>query len=146
MNDIYKEDTIVALATPPGVGAISVIRLSGPLSFKAIDSIFSGSIKIEQAKTHSLHYGKIIADDEIIDDVLISVFRAPNSYTGEHSVEISAHGSPLLVQKIISLLLKYRDVRGAEPGEFTKRAFLNIRIDLTQAEAVADLINSRTMI
>ena len=146
MNDIIKEDTIVALATPPGVGAISVIRLSGPISFKAIDSIFSGSIKIEQAKTHTLHYGKIIGDDEIIDDVLVSVFRAPNSYTGEHSVEISAHGSPLLVQKIISLLLKNEDVRGAEPGEFTKRAFLNSRIDLTQAEAVADLINSRTMI
>lgn len=146
MNDINKEDTIVAHATPPGVGAISIIRLSGPLSFKAIDSIFSGSIKIEQAKTHTLHYGKIIGDDEIIDDVLVSVFRAPNSYTGEHSVEISAHGSPLLVHKIISLLLKYEDVRGAEPGEFTKRAFLNSRIDLTQAEAVADLINSRTMI
>ena len=146
MNDINKEDTIVALATPPGVGAISVIRLSGPLSFKAIDSIFSGSIKIEQAKTHTLHYGKIIADDEIIDDVLVSVFRAPNSYTGEHSIEISAHGSPLLVQNIISLLLKHEDVRGAEPGEFTKRAFLNNRIDLTQAEAVVDLINSRTMI
>jgi tRNA modification GTPase len=146
MNDINKEDTIVAVATPPGIGAISIIRLSGPLSFKAIDSIFSGSIKIEQAKTHTLHYGKITGDDEIIDDVLVSVFRAPNSYTGEHSVEISAHGSPLLVHKIISLLLKYEDVRGAEPGEFTKRAFLNSRIDLTQAEAVADLINSRTMI
>ena len=146
MNDINKEDTIVALATPPGVGAISIIRISGPLSFKAIDSIFSGSIKIEQAKTHTLHYGKIIGDDEIVDDVLVSVFQAPNSYTGEHSVEISAHGSPLLVQKIISLLLKYEDVRGAEPGEFTKRAFLNSRLDLTQAEAVADLINSRTMI
>ncbi len=146
MNHIIKEDTIIALATPPGVGAISVIRLSGPLSFAAVDDIFSGGIKIEQAKSHTIHYGKVIADNEIIDDVLVSVFKSPNSYTGEDSVEISTHGSPLIVQKIISLLLKSKDVRDAESGEFTKRAFLNNRIDLTQAEAVADVINSRTMI
>lgn len=144
--DNNKEDTIVALATPPGVGAISVIRLSGPLSFTAIDDIFAGGIKIEQAKSHTIHYGKVVADNEIIDDVLVFVFKAPNSYTGEDSVEISTHGSPLIVQKIISLLLTGKNVRAAEPGEFTKRAFLNNRIDLTQAEAVADLINSRAMI
>ena len=146
MNSVIKEDTIVALATPPGVGAISVIRLSGPLSFKVVDDIFSGVIKIDQANTHTLHYGKVVDDNEIIDDVLVSVFKAPNSYTGEDCVEISSHGSPLIVQKIISLLLKSKNVNTAEPGEFTKRAFLNNRIDLTQAEAVADLINSRTMI
>jgi len=143
---INKEDTIVALATPPGIGAISVIRLSGPLSFTAVGNIFSGGIKIENAKSHTIHYGKVVADGETIDDVLVSVFKSPNSYTGEDSIEINTHGSPLIVQKIISLLLKSKDVRAAEPGEFTKRAFLNDRIDLTQAEAVADLISSRTQI
>jgi len=146
MNNIIIEDTIVALATPPGVGAISVIRLSGPLSFEVVDEIFSGDVQKNKKKTHTLHYGKIQDGNEIIDDVLISVFREPNSYTGENSVEISTHGSPLVVQKIISLFLSNKNVRAAEPGEFTKRAFLNNKIDLTQAEAVADLINSRTMI
>jgi tRNA modification GTPase len=139
------DDTIVALATPPGIGAISVIRLSGPKSFDAIEAVFSGKTKIKEAKSHTIHYGNIIEDDEIIDDVLVSVFRSPNSYTGEDSVEISSHGSPIIVQKVISLLVSYSDVRPAEPGEFTKRAFLNNRIDLTQAEAVADLISSRTI-
>jgi tRNA modification GTPase len=146
MNSELKEDTIVALATPPGVGAISIIRVSGPGSLNTIDSIFSGKVKIRDTNTHTLHYGRIYENDEIIDDVLISVFKAPNSYTGEDSVEISSHGSPLIVQKIISLLLKGSGIRAAEPGEFTKRAFLNYKIDLTQAEAVADLISSRTMV
>ncbi len=141
-----KEDTIIALATPPGVGAISVIRLSGPNSISAIDNVFSGKIRIKDAKSHTIHYGNIVENDEIIDDVLVSVFRAPNSYTAEDSVEISTHGSPLIAQKIISLIINNGEVRLAEPGEFTKRAFLNNRIDLTQAEAVADLINSRTSV
>jgi tRNA modification GTPase len=144
MSIEIKEDTIAALATPPGVGAISVIRLSGPRSFDAIDLIFSGGIKIKSAKSHTIHYGNIIEKDEIVDDVLVSVFKAPYSYTGEDSVEISSHGSPFIVQKIISLLIKNYHVRAAEPGEFTKRAFLNNRIDLAQAEAVVDLINSRS--
>ena len=141
-----KEDTIIALATPPGVGAISVIRLSGPNSISAIDNVFSGKIRIKDAKSHTIHYGNIVENDEIIDDVLVSVFRAPNSYTAEDSVEISTHGSPLIAQKIISLIINNGEVRLAEPGEFTKRAFLNNRIDLAQAEAVADLINSRTSV
>jgi tRNA modification GTPase len=140
-----KEDTIVALATPAGVGAISVIRISGPQSFSAIDNIFYGKSKIENAETHTLHYGDIKnQDDEHIDDVLVSVFRAPNSYTGEDAVEVSTHGNPLITQKIIELLLNNSDLRLAEPGEFTKRAFLNNRVDLAKAEAVADVINSRT--
>ncbi len=140
-----KEDTIVALATPAGVGAISVIRISGPQSFFAIDNFFNGKIKIQSAATHTLHYGYIVTPDgELIDDVLISVFRAPNSYTGEDSVEISTHGNPLITQKVIELLITYPDVRLAEAGEFTKRAFLNNKLDLTKAEAVADIINSRT--
>jgi tRNA modification GTPase len=134
------------LATPPGVGAISVIRLSGAHSIAAIDNVFSGKIKIRDAKSHTIHYGNIVENDEIIDDVLVSVFRAPNSYTGEDSIEISLHGSPLIAQKITSLIIKNEEVRLAEPGEFTKKAFLNSRIDLTQAEAVADIISSRTSV
>ena len=140
-----KEDTIVALATPAGVGAISVIRISGPQSFSAVDNMFYGKSKIEKASSHTLYYGDIKnQDDEHIDDVLISVFRAPNSYTGEDSVEISTHGNPLITQKVIELLITNSELRLAEPGEFTKRAFLNNRIDLAKAEAVADVINSRT--
>lgn len=139
-----NEDTIVALATPPGIGAISIIRISGPKSIDSVDKIFKGKKQISSALTHTVHYGNIINDkDELIDDVLVSVFRLPNSYTGEDSIEISTHGSPLIVQKIISLLVD-NEVRLAEPGEFTKRAFLNGKIDLAQAEAVADIINSNT--
>lgn len=140
-----KEDTIVALATPAGVGAISIIRVSGSKAFAVADRFFFGKIKIENAATHTLHYGYLKnQDEEKIDDVLISVFRAPNSYTGEDSIEINTHGNPLIVQKIIELLVSVDEVRLAEPGEFTKRAFLNNRLDLTEAEAVADVINSRT--
>jgi tRNA modification GTPase len=140
-----KEDTIVALATPAGVGAISVIRISGTHSLIAVDRIFNGKIKIVNAATHTLHYGDIInKESQHLDDVLVSVFRAPNSYSGEDSVEISTHGNPLITQKVIELLIADPDVRLAEPGEFTKRAFLNNRLDLTKAEAVADVINSRT--
>ena len=145
MKNILTEDTIVALATPPGIGAISIIRLSGPESFKAVDKIFKGKATISQESSHTIHYGKVVEDDEVIDDVLVSIFRAPNSYTGEDSVEISTHGSPLIVQRILSALLKIAAVRSAEPGEFTQRAFLNNKIDLDQAEAVVDVISSRTL-
>lgn len=140
-----KEDTIIALATPAGVGAISVIRLSGPQAVSVTDKFFRGKTLIEQATSHTIHYGDIFStDDEHIDDVLISVFKAPNSYTGEDSIEINSHGNPLIIQKIIELFIGESEVRLAEPGEFTKRAFLNNRIDLTKAEAVADIISSRT--
>ena len=139
-----NEDTITALATPAGVGAISVIRISGPLSFRAVDNIFKGGAKLSDAPSHTIHYGKIHNNNgDLIDDVLVSVFRGPNSYTGEDSIEISTHGSQLIVEKIISILLD-NDLRLAEPGEFTKRAFLNGRMDLAQAEAVSDIISSRT--
>lgn len=145
MNN-YFDDTIVALATPGGVGAISIIRLSGPNSFKAIDSIFKGKKKISECDSHTIHYGKIFdKENNLIDDVLIFVYHKPNSYTGEDSVEISIHGNPLIAQKIIELLISYNlDLRLAESGEFTKRAFLNGKMDLAQAEAVAEVINSRT--
>lgn len=140
----HDEDTITALATAPGAGAISVIRISGSKSFYAVDQIFSGRQKISSAQSHTIHYGKIAdRNNVIIDDVLVSVFRNPNSYTGEDSVEISTHGSSYIVEKIIAALLE-RGVRLAEPGEFSKRAFLNGKLDLAQAEAVADVINSRT--
>ena len=139
-----NDDTIVALATPAGVGAISVIRISGSQSIVAVDRIFNGKKKLTEVDSHTIHYGTIFFNEEVIDDVLVSVFRKPNSYTGEDSVEISTHGSPLITQKILELLIKSDDVILAEPGEFTKRAFLNNRIDLSQAEAVLDVINSRT--
>lgn len=140
-----KEDTIIALATPPGVGAIAVIRLSGPLSFSVTDRFFKGKNSISDSESHKVHYGNIYdSSGNHIDDVLVSVFRAPNSYTGEDSVEISIHGNPLIAQKIIQEFINTHEVRIAEPGEFTKRAFLNNKIDLSQAEAVADVIHARS--
>lgn len=136
-------DTICALATPPGVGAIAMIRLSGPESFSIIDQIFtarSGS-PASEAAGHTLHLGDLNGDEGIIDEVLVSVFRAPHSYTGDDSIEISCHGSPYIQQKIIELLIN-RGARMATAGEFTMRAFVNGKFDLAQAEAVADLIAS----
>ena len=144
MNTALEEDTIVALATPAGTGAISVIRISGSNSIDVVDNIFRGKKSLKGVPTHTVHYGNVIDEKgELIDDVLVSVFRSPNSYTGEDSVEISTHGNPFISQKIIELLLS-KNLRIAEPGEFTKRAFLNNRLDLAQAEAVADVINART--
>lgn len=139
-----NEDTITAIATPIGVGAIAVIRVSGPESLLAADKVFRGKKPLSDSPSHTIHYGKILdPKGGEIDDVLVSVFLSPNSYTGENSVEISSHGSPLVASRIIEALLNH-GVRLAEPGEFTRRAFLNGRIDLAQAEAVADVINSRT--
>lgn len=138
------EDTIAAIATPPGSGAISVIRVSGPKAIISTDKIFSGSKKLSRCKTHTINYGRLVdKENNIIDDVLVSVFRAPNSYTGENSTEISFHGSPFIAKRILELLFM-NDVRPADPGEFTKRAFLNGKVDLAQAEAVAEIIESRT--
>jgi tRNA modification GTPase len=134
-------DTIVALATPPGVGAIGVIRLSGVDAIKIADSVFYGK-KLEKQATHTIHFGTIRDDDDrILDEVLASLFVAPKSYTRENVVEISTHGSPYIQQQIIQLLLS-KGARMAQPGEFTLRAFLNGQLDLSQAEAVADLIAS----
>jgi len=137
------QDTIIAQATAAGISAISVVRMSGKDSFKIADKLFKGKTPISDAATHSIHYGKIQLETETIDDVLISVFRMPKSFTGENSVEISTHGNPLIVQKIIESAVA-GGARIADPGEFTKRAFLNGRLDLSQAEAVADIISSRT--
>lgn len=133
-------DTIVALATTPGVSAIAIIRLSGADAIAITQRVFQGKDLAAQP-SHTIHFGKIVQSGKVIDEVLVSIFKAPASFTKENSVEISCHGSPLIVTKIIRALLE-AGARLATPGEFTKRAFLNNRFDLTQAEAVADLIQA----
>ncbi|MHC5310942.1 tRNA uridine-5-carboxymethylaminomethyl(34) synthesis GTPase MnmE [Myroides sp. LJL116] len=137
------QDTIVALATPSGAGAISIIRLSGKDAISLANGIFK-SIKnkdLTKQKTHTLHLGHIVDGDKVLDQVLVSIFKGPNSYTGENTVEISCHGSTFIQQQIIQLALR-RGAKMAQAGEFTMRAFLNGKLDLSQAEAVADLIAS----
>ena len=136
----HDTDTIVAPATAVG-GALCVIRLSGSDAISLCDSIFKGRKPLAEARTATLHYGNIVDGEEIVDDVVVSLFRAPHSYTGEDTVEISAHGSRYVINKIISLLTA-RGARLAEAGEFTRRAFLAGKLDLSQAEAVADIIAS----
>ena len=131
-------ETICALATAPG-GALGIIRISGPQSLEILSSIFTKDLSTAQPNT--IHYGHIRNGDEVLDEVLVSVFRAPHSYTGEDSAEISCHGSRYILSKVIELLIQ-NGCRMAQPGEFTQRAFLNGKMDLSQAEAVADLIAS----
>lgn len=131
-------ETICALATAPG-GALGIIRISGPQSLEILSRIFTKDLSTAQPNT--IHYGHIRNGDEVIDDVLVSVFRAPHSYTGEDSAEISCHGSRYILSKVIELLIQ-NGCRMAQPGEFTQRAFLNGKMDLSQAEAIADLIAS----
>ena len=131
-------DTIVAPATPMG-GALCIIRISGEDAITVCDKIFRGRKSLLDARASSVLYGNIVEGDEVIDDVLVSLFRAPHSYTGENAVEISAHGSRYTVERIIKLITKH-GARFAEAGEFTRRAFLSGRMDLSQAEAVADII------
>lgn len=136
-------DTIVALASPPGMGAIAVIRLAGPKAIAIASALFrsvSGK-ELKKQPTHTIHLGHIMDQQRELDQVLASVFHNPNSYTGEDIVELSCHGSPYIQQEIIQLCLQ-QGCRMAEPGEFTLRAFLNGKMDLSQAEAVADLIAS----
>jgi len=136
-------DNIVALATPSGTGAIAVIRVSGPDAISLVDKLFKSikGKKLEQQKSHTIHLGNIVDGGKILDEALVSIFKGPHSYTGENVVEISCHGSPFIQQQIIQLLLR-NGCRSASAGEFTLRAFLNGKMDLSQAEAVADLIAS----
>ena len=136
------DDTIVALATPPGIGAIGVIRLSGKEAFSIANKIFP-SKDLEQQPSHTLHVGFIQSGGQTLDEAVISLFKSPKSYTGEDVVEISCHGSPFVQQQVIEACLS-EGARIAKPGEFTQRAFLNGKLDLAQAEAVADLIASGT--
>ncbi len=134
-------DTICAIATSSGTGAISIIKVSGVEAIKIVDSIFSGDLK--KAKTKSINYGFIIHKKEKIDEVLVSVMHAPKTFTTEDIVEINCHGGIAITNKILELLI-IKGCRLAEPGEFTKRAYLNGRIDLIEAEAISDLIAAET--
>ena len=139
---MLRNDTICALATPSGVGAIAVIRLSGEDALTVVDAVFKSpneKKKLANQKGYTVHFGQILKNGEVLDEVLATVFTAPHSFTGENSVEISCHGSPLIQNKILQLLIE-NGARMADPGEFTMRAFMNGKMDLSQAEAVADLI------
>ncbi|SNS70705.1 tRNA modification GTPase trmE [Ekhidna lutea] len=137
----HINDTITALATPPGQGALGIIRVSGSQTIPIVNDLFKGK-DLTKVVTHTIHLGTIRNDEnEIIDEVLVSIFKGPNSYTKEDVIEISSHGSQYILQKILSLLVS-KGARLAKPGEFTQKAFLNGRFDLAQAEAVADLIAS----
>ena len=134
-------DSICAISSPPGKGGVALIRISGLNSILIVDKIFSKSIN--ESKGYQIFYGKIISQGEHIDDVLVTVFKNPQSFTGEDTVEINCHGSIFIQQKILTLLCE-NGARIAEPGEFSKRAFLNRKLDLSQTEAIADLINSKS--
>ena len=135
-------DTIVAIATPPGEGAIGIIRLSGTDAITIAAGICAGK-DLNAQPTHTIHFRKIKDGDTIIDEAVISLYKAPKSYTGEHVVEISCHVSNYVLQQVLQLCITH-GARIAKPGEFTLRAFLNGKLDLTQAEAVADLIASHS--
>lgn len=145
---MYLKDTIGAISTANGIGAIAIIRISGSNSIKICDSIFKSKNqkkKIVNQKSHTIHFGTIYFNNEIIDEVLISIFKEPHSFTGENVVEISCHASPYIQQKILELLYQ-KGVRHAEPGEFSFRSFMNGKLDLIQAEAISDLIASQSKI
>ena len=136
------DDTIIALATPHGIGAIGVIRLSGSNAITIVNDLFPSKDLLKQA-SHTIHVGSIKENDKVLDEVVVSLFKNPRSYTGEDVVEISCHGSPYIQEQVINACVK-KGARLANPGEFTQRAFLKGKLDLTQAEAVADLIASNT--
>ncbi|MBC9934881.1 tRNA uridine-5-carboxymethylaminomethyl(34) synthesis GTPase MnmE [Chitinophaga qingshengii] len=136
------DDTIVAVATAPGIGAIAVIRLSGSQAFPICNILFPGKNLLQQA-SHTLHFGSLVHQGKVIDEVVVSLYKGPRSYTGEDVIEISCHGSPYIQQQIIEATVA-EGARLAKPGEFTQRAFLNGKLDLTQAESVADLIASNS--
>ncbi|MFR4807876.1 MAG: tRNA uridine-5-carboxymethylaminomethyl(34) synthesis GTPase MnmE, partial [Peptostreptococcus anaerobius] len=142
---MFIDDTIAAIATAPGEGGIGIIRISGADSIAIASSIFKPFYKenLLDYPNRSLVYGNIVDSDRVIDEVLIARMEGPNSYTAEDVVEINCHGGFISVKKILELVLK-KGARLADPGEFTKRAFLNGRIDLSQAEAVIDIINAKT--
>ncbi len=136
------EDTIVAVGTALGVGAISIIRVSGKDSIPIVNRIFKG-YDLEKASSHTIHYGHIIDEDNVVDEVMVSIMKSPKSFTTEDTVEINCHGGIQTTNMILTLLIK-KGCRLAQPGEYTKRAFLNGRIDLLEAESVMDIINAKT--
>jgi tRNA modification GTPase len=139
-----RNDTIAAIATPLGEAGISLLRVSGEKAIEMVDAVFRGKSSLSEAISHTIHHGRIVhPQDGVVDEVLVSVFRKPHSYTGEDAVEISCHGSYYVSRKILETVIG-AGARMADPGEFTQRAFLNGKMDLIQAEAVADLIHSKT--
>lgn len=138
----FATDTIAAISTPPGVGGISVLRVSGTEAIDVVQSFFHGKRKLQGVKSHTVSFGRIQEDGQLIDEVVVTIFRAPRSYTGENVVEIGCHGNTFIANKILELLLT--KCRLADPGEFTQRAFLNDKMGLTQAEAVGDLLTAKT--
>ncbi len=140
---MIDQSTICAISTAPGNGAIAIVRLSGTDALTICDKVFiaASSKKISEQKANTVHFGTIKDSDDIIDEVLVTIFKAPHSYTGENSIEIACHGAPFIQYRILQVLLK-NGARSANPGEYTQRAFLNGKMDLSQAEAVADLIAS----
>lgn len=143
---MIEHDTIAAIATAVGEGGIAIIRVSGPKAIACVDHIFSSKKALADSDSHTIHYGHIVnpATGEKEEEVLISLMRGPRSFTAEDVVEINTHGGVIAVSRVMDVLLAQEDIRIAEPGEFTKRAFLNGRIDLMQAEAVIDLIRSKS--
>ena len=145
---MYTEDTIAAIATPPGIGGVGIIRVSGTRCFEIVNSVFKakGTVPLEKRPNRTIQYGHIIdpqKQDEILDEVLVLIMRGPQSFTAEDVIEVQCHGGIIVVREILKVLLR-QGARLAEPGEFTKRAFLNGRIDLTQAEAVIDIIEAKS--
>ena len=140
---MHNSDTICAIATSMNSSGIGIIRVSGEESISIVDSIFRGKNKLADCDSHTIQYGHIVSNGEIIDEVLIMLMKAPRSYTTEDTIEIDCHGGVLILKKVLSLLIE-AGARIAEPGEFTKRAFLNGRIDLSEAESVMDLISSNS--
>lgn len=145
MANIIEFDTIAAISTPPGEGAISIVRLSGEEAVSIANRVFQSNVDLASVTSHTIHYGHIkdVRRDTVLDEVMVTVMRAPRTFTREDVIEINCHGGMVVTNQILQLLLR-EGARLAEPGEFTKRAFLNGRIDLSQAEAVMDLIRAKT--
>ena len=143
VDAINKMNTICAISTPYGSGGIAVVRVSGANAITIVDSLFHAKKSLNEAKAYTIHYGCIKHQDELLDQVLVSVFRAPHSFTGEDVVEIACHGSMYIQQTLLQWLVD-AGCQLAKAGEFTQRAFLNGKMDLTEAEAVADLIAAQT--
>ena len=137
----HDNETITAPATAPGMGAVALIRISGPDAIQVAAKIFRGKKAVDAMKSHTVIFGLICNGDHVIDEVVLTLFKGPRSYTGEDTVEISCHGSPFIQKQILQLIVS-SGARMAAPGEFTLRAFMNGKLDLSQAEAVADLIAS----
>ena len=136
-------ETIAAISTPYGVGGIAVIRVSGEKALVITDTLFRGRVSLTDSPANTVRYGQIVCEEEVLDDVLCSVFRAPHSFTGEDTVEIACHGSLYIQQTLLQWLID-AVARMARPGEFTQRAFLNGRLDISAAEAVIDLVDAKT--